>query len=159
MSTFMQVSAAAAVMGVIFSIMGNMLPSDKFAGQLRTVFALVLILVTVPRLVNADISLNLDGFDGYTYGHTEDTAGRFFEENVSRNICDSLREILTAENIYPSEISVNVNNSPDGSISIISAEIILDPSDSLNAEKAKQLAAEALGISTENVAVKTADGG
>ncbi|MDE6592386.1 MAG: hypothetical protein K2K57_04900 [Oscillospiraceae bacterium] len=153
MGTFREVSAAACFLGIVFSIMGNMLPSEKFSGQLRVIFALVMLLVIVPRIIGADISIDFGGADVYSYEAANEAAERILNEGISRNICDSLEEILRNENIYPLEISVNVNNSPDGSISIISAQIVLGSSDSTNVKRTEQIAREALEI--DEVTVQT----
>lgn len=154
MSTFREVSAAACFLGIIFSIMGNMLPSEKFSGQLRVIFALVMLLVIVPRIIGADISLDFGGTDVYSYEAAGEAAERILNEGISQNICDSLEEILLSENIYPLEISVNVNNSSDGSISIISALIVLGSSDSPNAKRTEQIVRDALGIEKVDVRVE-----
>lgn len=155
MGTFREVSAAACFLGIIFSIMGNMLPSEKFSGQLRVIFALVMLLVIVPRMIGADISLDFGGADSYSYEAAGEAAERILSEGISRNICDSLEEILRDENIYPLEISVNINNSADGSISINSAVIVLGASDSPNAKRTGQIAREALGTDEVIVRVET----
>lgn len=152
MSTFRDISAAACFLGIVFSIMGNLIPSEKFSGQLRGIFALVLILVIVPRILAADISFDLGDSSAYSYEEAGEKIRRLLDEAIPQNICDSLEEILNDENIYPREISVNVNNSPDGSISIISAEIILEPSDSPDSERVRRIASEALG--TDKITVK-----
>lgn len=155
MGTFREVSAAACFLGIIFSIMGNLIPSEKFSGQLRCIFALVLILVIVPRIMGADISFDPWDNSGGSYEYAGEAVERLFEEGVSQNICDSLEEILGKENIYPKEISVNINNSPDGSISIINAEIVLEASggaDSERAERAEKIASAALG--TDKITVR-----
>ena len=147
---FREVSAAACVLGVIFSIISSLVPAEKFVPQIRMIFALILVLTIVPRIAGADISFDLPEYYGTAPQDSRAKVDRLLEEAIPQNICDNLEEIFKENGIYPREISVNINNSADGSIFITSAEIILPAEE--DAEKARFIAEQALG--TDKITVK-----
>lgn len=153
MTLFKEVSAAACVLGVIFSIIGSLVPAEKFMPQIRMIFALILVLTIVPKVAGADISFDIPELEK---GFSEDGSGRvdrLIAEAIPENICDSLEEILRRNEITPLEISVNINNSGDGSIFITSAEIILPQgTPQSDRDKARLIAEQALG--TDKITVK-----
>lgn len=148
-------SASACVLGIIFSVINNMTPSEKFARQMNIIFSLILILVIVSPFVKGDIGLEIPDIsenipEDHSYIYSDRTS-----RLISANISDNLGQALAEEGIFPLKISVDINNSSDGSISIIGAEIILpEGSDS---EGAAKLAAEALGVEKSLIIVKTED--
>lgn len=155
MDMLCQVSASACVLGIIFSVISNMTPSEKFSRQMNIIFSLILILVIVTPFANGELDMELSDItenipEDHSYIYNEQT-GRL----ISANISDNLGQVLADNGIFPLKISVDINNSGDGSISIIEAEIIL-PKDS-DSGAAKMLAAEALGIDPSLIIVKTED--
>lgn len=155
MDMLCQVSASACVLGIIFSVISNMTPSEKFARQMNIIFSLILILVIVTPFTDGefdleihDISENIPEDNSYLYSQQTDRL-------ISANISDNLGQVLSEKGIFPLKISVDINNSEGGSISIIEAEIIL-PKGS-DSGTAKKLAAEALGIDPSLIIVKTED--
>ena len=74
---------------------------------------------------------------------------------ISANISESLGNELASRGIKPIKISVDINNSADGSISITGAEIIIENSSQIKA--AEKAASQALGIDSSFVNVKAED--
>lgn len=153
MDLFRELSAAACILGVIFSVISGLVPSEKFMPQIRMLFALILVLVIVPGAAEADISFDLPEISREIAQVSSEKTDRLIMDLIPQNICDSLKEILAENGIYPTEISVDINNSDDGSISIISAEIILPQGTARSdEEKARLIAVQALG--TDEITVK-----
>ncbi|MCM1523925.1 MAG: hypothetical protein NC120_05650 [Ruminococcus sp.] len=139
-------AAAACLLGIIFSVMGSMVATEKFSSQMNIIFTLILILVTVSPFVKN--GTDIGGFtaelpDAIDYS---DILEKNLLEEINGNICGSLEDILRENEIAVSKISVETNNYPDGSISITKAEITLI---SGNADKARALVRAALGEDAE----------
>lgn len=148
-------AASACVLGIIFSVLKNMIPSDKFSGQINLIFSLILILVIASPF--ADIGYNGDMLE-FSDNIPEDYSeiyDRQTDRLISANISENLGNELASYGIIPIKISVDINNSADGSISITGAEIIIE--DSSKIKTAKAAAAQALGIDSSFVTVKTED--
>ncbi len=116
---------SACFLGIIFSVSEGINPSEKLSKQLRVIFSLILIMVTVPKFINSDLDLSeLDPTGEKLKDYTEITQ-MLIDDRINENICDSLRSILNENGIEPVKISVVINNSSDGSISITEAQIEL----------------------------------
>ena len=155
MDMFCASAASACVLGIIFSVLKNMTPSEKFSGQINMIFSLILILVIATPF--ADIQLDGDMFD-FTDSLPDDYSeiyDRQTDRLISANISESLGNELASRGIKPIKISVDINNSADGSISITGAEIIIEDSSQIKA--AEKAAAQALGIDISFVNVKSED--
>lgn len=155
MDMLCQMSASACVLGIIFSVINNMTPSEKFARQMNIIFSLILILVIVTPFVSGDLDMEFGDItenipEDYSYIYNEQT-----DRLISANISDNLGQALAEKEIFPLKISVDINNSADGSISIIGAEIIL--TEGSDREEAAKAAAEALGVEKSLIIVKTED--
>lgn len=155
MDMLCQMSASACVLGILFSVISNMTPSEKFSRQMNIIFSLILILVIVTPFADGEFDLEMSQIsestpEDYSYIYNEQT-----DRLISENISDNLGQALAEKEIFPLKISVDINNSADGSISIIGAEIIL--ADSSDSEGAAKLAAEALGVERSLIIVKTED--
>ena len=148
-------AASACVLGIIFSVLKNMTPSEKFSGQINMIFSLILILVIAAPF--ADIQLDGDMFD-FTDSLPDDYSeiyDRQTDRLISANISESLGNELASHGLNPIKISVDINNSADGSISITGAEIIIEDSSQIKA--AEKAASQALGIDSSFVNVKAED--
>lgn len=146
-------AASACVLGIIFSVLKNMTPSEKFSGQINMIFSLILILVIAAPF--ADIQLDGDMLD-LTENIPDDYSeiyDRQTDRLISANISESLGNELASRGIKPIKISVDINNSADGSISITGAEIIIEDSSQIKA--AEKAASQALGIDSSFVNVKS----
>lgn len=148
-------AASACVLGIIFSVINNMTPSEKFSRQMNIIFSLILILVIVSPFADGEFNLELSDIsesvpEDYSFIYNEQT-----DRLISANISDNLGKVLADEGIFPLKISVDINNSTDGSISIIGTEIILE--DSSECETAAETAAQALGVDRSLIIVKTED--
>lgn len=155
MDMLCQVSASACVLGIIFSVISNMTPSEKFSRQMNIIFSLILILVIFTPFADGEFDLEMSQIsestpEDYSYIYNEQT-----DRLISANISDNLGQALAEKGIFPLKISVDINNSADGSISIIGAEIIL--ADSSDIKAAERTAAEALGVDRSLINVKTED--
>lgn len=145
-------AVSACFLGIVFSVMGNLVPSEKFARQINVIFSLILALVIIPPFIGADIELpDFSDGDRILEDYSEIAEIRLMEE-IQENICDSLAELLNGYEIYPLKISVDINNSADGSISINKAEITL--SDERYADAARRIVSEALGGAEVNVQIE-----
>lgn len=135
-------AASACFLGIVFSVMENMIPSEKFAKQIKVIFSLILALVIIPPFIGAEIDIpdfDISGAEQEDYSKITEIR---LEEEICSNICDSLTQMLHGYEIYPEKISVDINNSADGSISITKAEITLDSSE--KAAAAEKIISEAL---------------
>lgn len=148
-------AASACVLGIIFSVLKNMTPSDKFSGQINMIFSLILILVIAAPF--ADIQLDgdmLDFLETVPDDYSE-IYNRQTDRLISANISDNLGNELVSRGIKPIKISVDINNSADGSISITRAEIIIEDISQIKATE--KITAQALGIESSFVNVKVED--
>lgn len=148
-------AASACVLGIIFSVLKNMTPSEKFSGQINMIFSLILILVIAAPFADIQLDGNILDFsenipDDYSKIYKDQT-----DRLISANISDNLGSELASRGIKPIKISVDINNSADGSISITGAEIIIENSSQIKA--AEKTAAQALGIDSSFVNVKAED--
>ncbi len=136
-------AAAACFLGMIFSILGNMVPSEKFSRQINIIFALIMALVIIPPFMGLQPEFPELFEENDSAPDTSDIINYRMNEEICGNICDSLADILGDKGIFPAEISVEINNSADGSISITKAEITL--TDSTQEDNARRIVSEALG--------------
>lgn len=145
-------AASACILGIIFAVSENMLPSEKFAKQMKLIFSLILIAVIAAPFTEGEISL--DSFDMPEIAEEDSTFiyNSSFNSLVSDNISDNLGKELSEMGIFPVKISVDINNSQDNSISIIGAEIIIRDG---NVRETEEKAAEILGIDRSLISVKT----
>lgn len=143
MELFKSAAAAACFLGLIFAAAENLLPSEKFSKQIHMLFSLIMIAAVGVKLSSEDFELPDISPGEASGGIYEQQYDDFLDKKIQENICGSLSEILINNNIYPVNISVNINNSADGSISIKKAVITLtDLSEISDAEK---IVSEALG--------------
>lgn len=149
----MAAAASACFLGVIFSIAENMVPAEKFMPQIRVIFSLIFLLIILPPVarIGTDISIPDFSYDAADY---TDTVDRLTDLEIRGNISDALGRILIENGYEPVKISVETNNSADGSISIIKAEIILTECGDI--DSAAALVSSCLGIEPDKVEVKEA---
>ncbi len=140
-------AAAACFLGVIFSMLSNIVPSDKFNKQINIIFALILILAVIPPFMDAefDLSANVISEEGI-YDYSEIYNAQLNRQTQS-NITEEMRKIFEQNGINTVKISVDVNNSADGSISITKAEIVIADREKLS--EARKIASAALGRETD----------
>ncbi|MCI7768267.1 MAG: hypothetical protein MSJ26_09875 [Oscillospiraceae bacterium] len=146
-------AASACVLGIIFSVINGMTPSEKLSRQMNIIFSLIMIAVVIAPFAKKELSFD---FENISEQAPEDMSYIFdnhLEDMISTNISDNLGKALADQGIFPVKISVDINNSDEDSISIIKAEIILR--DSSQSEKAAETAAQELGIEKSLVTVKT----
>lgn len=152
MDTLCSAAASACILGIIFAVSENMLPSEKFAKQMKMIFSLILIAVIIAPFTEGEISLDSFEMPDITDKDSTFIYNSSFNSLVSDNISDNLGKELSEMGIFPVKISVDINNSQDNSISIIGAEIIIS---SGNTRETAEAAAEILGIDRSLISVKT----
>ena len=146
-------AASACVLGIVFSVLNGMNPSEKLSRQMNIIFSLIMIAVVIAPFAKKDFSLELEDM---VEAAPEDRSYIFdnhLDDMISSNICENLGKVLADKGIYPIKISVDINNSSGDSISIIRAEIIL--TDSSLSEAAAETAAEELGVDKALITVQT----
>ena len=148
-------AASACVLGIIFSVLKNMTPSEKFSGQINMIFSLILILVIASSFADIQLDSDILDFSETVPDDYSEIYDRRTERLISANISEKLGNELASRGIDPIKISVDINNSADGSISITGAEIIIEDSSQIKA--AEKAAAQALGIDISFVNVKSED--
>lgn len=108
--------------GITVSAADILKPSEKFAGNIRLVFAAVFLLVLFTPLINGSFSLSdelSDSVSANAYvSDIENGVNNEMKSIVEKNLSASLREQLAAQNINCKEISVIVNIEDDYSINI-----------------------------------------
>ncbi len=147
-------AAAACLLGIIFAVAEHMLPSEKFSRQINMIFSLIMVLVVVKPFVGADFDMpELSGNTAVPEDYSARTE-RLLEKEIRSNICDSIENRLVIAGINPLEITVDINNSADGSICINRVVVLL--TDDEKTAEAEQIVSDALGDTAE-ITVKTAE--
>ncbi|MGN0641682.1 MAG: hypothetical protein ACI4JJ_00925 [Huintestinicola sp.] len=143
------ISFTACVLGIVFSLISNGCPSEKFSKQLSVIFSLIFILVIAKGITGIDLSADTLTAEDY-YAEYDEAYGERIDEllsgEIESNLCGSLEELLAEKKIFPAKIFVTVNNSGGDSISIINAGAELEYSDRGKTDYAAALIADALGI-------------
>lgn len=154
MDTFKASAYTACILALIFSFLKEMLPTNKFSKQLSILFSLMLVTAVIRPIANSDLDISFELSSGEISSDYEDKLENRLITDIQENICDSLRELMNENDIFPIKIMIDINNLPDGSISIEQAEITVP--EHTDTEKAQKLTADALGecrikiIKTEN---------
>ncbi|MGN0666342.1 MAG: hypothetical protein ACI4KF_07430 [Huintestinicola sp.] len=150
---------AACALGLIFSVISNACPSEKYSKQLNVIFSLIFILVIIKPFMKGD-------FDGSDLSFRNDTTVDYSDkydilanEQISANICSELEKILITEGITCTKISVNINNLNEDSISITNASAELDSENYAHAKQVREIISDALGIEASSVNVTLGNGG
>lgn len=140
----LRVSASAAcLLGIIFSVCENMIPSEKFKRQINVICMLILVLTIYQTVSGCEMNLSIN--ETYTRNTEEyvQITDRLLISEIDGNICDSLNSLLDENGISAKKISLSINNFASDSIIINEAQVIISQSD--NAEKAESIIRSALG--------------
>lgn len=146
-------AASACLLGIIFSVIHSMNPSEKLSRQMNIIFSLIMIAIVISPFAKADFSIEINNIPETV---SEDTSYIFdnqMDRLISTNISENLGKALADKGIFPIKISVDINNSEGNSISITGVEIILK--DSSVSDAAAENAAIALGVDRSLINVKT----
>lgn len=123
-------SAAAVIcfLGIAFSIAEGFLPDEKFKGEYKLLFLMMLIVLAVKPFLSGKIAAESDiavtaseniSESAYEYG------GECIKKAVSDNIARTFESMCREKNIS-AEISADINISDDGSISINRVKVMAD---------------------------------
>lgn len=121
-------AVSACVLTMALSAVNGLCPSERMKKDMQLISVLIVLLVTLPMITGVKLSfpepLTIEEEKAQLRDYS-DAADKLLEDRINGNICAALREALIGEGIYPAEISVTVNNSGSGSISITKARVVL----------------------------------
>lgn len=150
MNEIQLVIISAGILAVVMNIFESIYPSEKYAKQMRIIFALIFVLILSKPLMGSiknlsDTAESIDVINENISGSTDITLD-YFKGSVERNISSRLADILLENDIAVKEIKTSINISDNGSISINEVKIA--------AENAAQ-GAEAVDIVKRETGEKT----
>ncbi len=150
MNEIQLVIISAGILAVVMNIFESIYPSEKYAKQMRIIFALIFVLTLSKPLMGSiknlsDTAESIDVINENISGSTDITLD-YFKGSVERNISSRLADILLENDIAVKEIKTSINISDNGSISINEVKIA--------AENAAQ-GAEAVDIVKRETGEKT----
>lgn len=145
-------AASACLLGIIFSVINGMNPSEKLSRQMNIIFSLIMIAVVIAPFTKKDFTVEFENISGTAPEDKSYIFDNHLDDMISSNISENLGKALADRGIFPIKISVDINNSSDDSISITRAEIIL--MDSSLSDAAAETAADILGVEKSLITVK-----
>ncbi|MBQ5332367.1 MAG: hypothetical protein J6K92_03790 [Oscillospiraceae bacterium] len=145
-------AASACLLGIIFSVINGMNPSEKLSRQMNIIFSLIMIAVVIAPFAKKDFTVEFENISGTAPEDKSYIFDNHLDDMISSNISENLGKALADRGIFPIKISVDINNSSDDSISITRAEIIL--MDSSLSDAAAETAADILGVEKSLITVK-----
>ncbi len=127
MNEIQLVIISAGILAVVMNIFESIYPSEKYAKQMRIIFALIFVLALSKPLMGSiknlsDTAESIDVINENISGSTDNTLD-YFKGSVERNISSRLADILSENNIAVKEIKTSINISENGSISINEVKI------------------------------------
>lgn len=127
MNEIQLVIISAGILAVVMNIFESVYPSEKYAKQMRMIFALIFVLTLSKPLISSieKISETTESVDVINENITisPDKTLDYFKGSVERNISSRLYDILAENNIEVKEIKTSINISESGSISINEVKI------------------------------------
>lgn len=127
MNEIQLVVISAGILAVVMNIFESVYPSEKYAKQMRIIFALIFVLTLVRPITEGIKSLSdaKDSIDVVNENISEnsDNTLEFFKGSVERNISARLSDILQENGIAVKEIKTSINISENGGISINEVKI------------------------------------
>lgn len=113
---------AAGVLAVLMNIFEGVYPSEKYAKQMRIIFALIFVLTLLRPIFSCirNISQTVESIDVINEKLTvnNDNTLEYFKKSVERNISSRISGILEENGIKSKEIKTSINISDNGGISI-----------------------------------------
>lgn len=118
---------SAGILAVVMNIFESIYPSEKYAKQMRIIFALIFVLTLSKPLLGcieklADTSESIDVINDNISDSSDKTLD-YFKRSVERNISGRLLDILAENDIDVKEIKTSINIYENGSISINEVKI------------------------------------
>lgn len=127
MNEIQLVIISAGMLAVVMNIFESVYPSEKYAKQMRMIFALIFVLTLSKPLISSieKISDTTESVDVINESITisPDKTLDYFKGSVERNISSRLYDILAENSIEVKEIKTSINISESGRISIIEVKI------------------------------------
>lgn len=127
MNEIQLVIISAGMLAVVMNIFESVYPSEKYAKQMRMIFALIFVLTLSKPLISSieKISETTERVDVINENITisPNKTLDYFKCSVERNISVRLYDILAENNIEVKEIKTSINISESGSISINEVKI------------------------------------
>lgn len=127
MNEIQLVIISAGMLAVVMNIFESVYPSEKYAKQMRMIFALIFVLTLSKPLISSieNISDTTESVDVINESITisPDKTLDYFKGSVERNISSRLYDILAENSIEVKEIKTSINISESGSISINEVKI------------------------------------
>lgn len=127
MNEIQLVIISAGMLAVVMNIFESVYPSEKYAKQMRMIFALIFVLMLSKPLISSieNISDTTESVDVINESITisPDKTLDYFKSSVERNISSRLYDILAENSIEVKEIKTSINISESGSISINEVKI------------------------------------
>lgn len=127
MNEIQLVVISAGILAVVMNVFESIYPSEKYAKQMRIIFALIFILTLSKPFMGSiknlsDTAESIDVINKNISGSTDITLD-YFKGSVERNISSRLADILLENDISVKEIKTSINISDNGSISINEVKI------------------------------------
>lgn len=127
MNEIQLVVISAGILAVVMNIFESVYPSEKYAKQMRIIFALIFVLTLVRPITDSIKSLSdakesVDVVNENIYESSDNTL-EYFKGSVERNISARLSNILIENGIAVKEIKTSINISENGGISINEVKI------------------------------------
>lgn len=127
MNEIQLVVISAGILAVVMNIFESIYPAEKYAKQMRIIFALIFVLTLSKPLLNSieilsDSAESIDVINADISESTDNTLD-YFKESIERNISIRLADMLAENNIAVKEIKTSINISENGSISINEVKI------------------------------------
>lgn len=127
MNEIQLVVISAGILAVVMNIFESVYPSEKYAKQMRIIFALIFVLTLVRPITDSIKSLSdakesVDVVNENIYESSDNTL-EYFKGSVERNISARLSDILIENGIAVKEIKTSINISENGGISINEVKI------------------------------------
>lgn len=127
MNEIQLVVISAGILAVVMNIFESVYPSEKYAKQMRIIFALIFVLTLVRPITDSIKSLSdakesVDVVNENIYESSNNTL-EYFKGSVERNISARLSDILIENGIAVKEIKTSINISENGGISINEVKI------------------------------------
>lgn len=131
------------------SIIGQIAGHAKMIGQIKLVLDIIFVLLITEPFMSGFIKFELPDIDNYEisdYYEEQEIFNNELASQTASNVCDIISEQLEAEKIQYERLSVEVNISDDGCISISRVTVITEEID-----RVSEVIHNTLGIETEVV--------
>ena len=140
-------AAICAASGAVCAV-GGLVSGTRLKDQMKLLLDMIMLLVVITPFVSGGIAVEMPDTSGFTadLGSARERYIEQLEEQTGSNICDVLREQITAAGISCGEISAEVNISKDMSISISRVTVSSD-----SFEAAAEIIRRSIGSDTEVV--------